>query len=123
METYVIQNKCCGIRYFRGNDKWTDKIELAKRYETYKQAEKAINMMDLFVCESHKIIKIEDKDQEIELLTNRWEKLKEFIETSNEVLLYSINDKPAKLGNKRYNYFERKQLLDKIQELEPKGDE
>ena len=29
-----------------------------------------------------------------------------------------INNKPAKLGNKKYNYFERKQLLDKMQELE-----
>ena len=51
-------------------------------------------------------------------LEDKWNKLREWARNSTEVLLYSINDKPAKLGNKKYNYFERKQLLDKIQELE-----
>ena len=48
--------------------------------------------------------------------------LKNWISNSTEVLLYSIADKPAKIGNKRYNYFERKQLLDKMKELENKID-
>lgn len=48
----------------------------------------------------------------------KWDRLKDWISNSAEVLLYSISDKPAKIGNKRYNYFERKQLLDKINELE-----
>ena len=48
----------------------------------------------------------------------KWDRLKDWISNSEEVLLYSISDKPAKIGNKRYNYFERKQLLDKMKELE-----
>lgn len=48
----------------------------------------------------------------------KWDMLKNWISNSTEVLLYSIADKPAKIGNKRYNYFERKQLLDKMKELE-----
>ena len=51
-------------------------------------------------------------------LEDKWNKLREWTKNSTEVLLYSIGDKPAKLGNKKYNYFERKQLLDKMQELE-----
>ena len=51
-------------------------------------------------------------------LEDKWNKLREWAKNSTEVLLYSIGDKPAKLGNKKYNYFERKQLLDKMQELE-----
>ena len=56
--------------------------------------------------------------QRIAELEDKWNKLREWARNSTEVLLYSINDRPAKLGNKKYNYFERKQLLDKIQELE-----
>ena len=56
--------------------------------------------------------------QRIAELEDKWNKLIEWARNSTEVLLYSIDDKPAKLGNKKYNYFERKQLLDKIQELE-----
>lgn len=56
--------------------------------------------------------------KENQALKERWEKLKEWTKKSTEVLLYSIGDKSAKLGNKKYNYFERKQLLDKMQELE-----
>ena len=56
--------------------------------------------------------------QENQALKDRWDKLKEWAKNSTEVLLYSIDDKPAKLGNKKYNYFERKQVLNKIQELE-----
>ena len=56
--------------------------------------------------------------QRIAELEDKWNKLREWARNSTEVLLYSINDKPAKLGNKKYNYFERKQLLDKMQELE-----
>lgn len=62
----------------------------------------------------------------IETLTDyheAWFKLKDWVKNNNEVLLYSIDDKPAKLGNKKYNYFERKQILEKMEELEPKGDE
>ena len=51
-------------------------------------------------------------------LEDKWNKLRGWAKNSTEVLLYSIGDKPAKLGNKKYNYFERKQLLDKMQELE-----
>ena len=56
--------------------------------------------------------------QRIAELEDKWNKLREWARNSTEVLLYSINDRPAKLGNKKYNYFERKQLLDKMQELE-----
>jgi hypothetical protein len=56
--------------------------------------------------------------KENQALKDRWNILKDWISNSDEVLLYSITDKPAKIGNKRYNYFERKQLLDKMQELE-----
>ena len=56
--------------------------------------------------------------QRIAELEDKWNKLREWARNSTEVLLYSIDDKPAKLGNKKYNYFERKQLLDKMQELE-----
>ena len=56
--------------------------------------------------------------QRIAELEDKWNKLGEWARNSTEVLLYSIDDKPAKLGNKKYNYFERKQLLDKMQELE-----
>ena len=56
--------------------------------------------------------------QRIAELEDKWNKLREWARNSTEVLLYSINDRPAKLGNKKYNYFERKQLLDEIQELE-----
>ena len=61
---------------------------------------------------------LNEKDQRIAELEDKWNKLREWARNSTEVLLYSINDRPAKLGNKKYNYFERKQLLDKIQELE-----
>ena len=59
-----------------------------------------------------------EQDQRIAELEDKWNKLREWARNSTEVLLYSIGDKPAKLGNKKYNYFERKQLLDKMQELE-----
>ena len=62
--------------------------------------------------------KLNEKDQQIAELEDKWNKLREWAKNSTEVLLYSIGDKPAKLGNKKYNYFERKQLLDKMQELE-----
>jgi len=61
---------------------------------------------------------IKEQDQRIAELEDKWNKLREWARNSTEVLLYSIDDKPAKLGNKKYNYFERKQLLDKMQELE-----
>ena len=61
---------------------------------------------------------LNEQDQRIAELEDKWNKLREWARNSTEVLLYSIDDKPAKLGNKKYNYFERKQLLDKMQELE-----
>ena len=61
---------------------------------------------------------LNDQQQRIAELEDKWNRLREWARNSTEVLLYSIDDKPAKLGNKKYNYFERKQLLDKIQELE-----
>ena len=61
---------------------------------------------------------LNQQDQRIAELEDKWNKLREWARNSTEVLLYSIDDKPAKLGNKKYNYFERKQLLDKMQELE-----
>ena len=61
---------------------------------------------------------LNQQSQRIAELEDKWNKLREWARNSTEVLLYSINDRPAKLGNKKYNYFERKQLLDKIQELE-----
>lgn len=61
---------------------------------------------------------INELQQRIAELEDKWNKLREWAKNSTEVLLYSIGDKPAKLGNKKYNYFERKQLLDKMQELE-----
>ena len=61
---------------------------------------------------------LNQQDQRIAELEDKWNKLREWARNSTEVLLYSINDRPAKLGNKKYNYFERKQLLDKMQELE-----
>ena len=61
---------------------------------------------------------LNQQSQRIAELEDKWNKLIEWARNSTEVLLYSIDDKPAKLGNKKYNYFERKQLLDKIQELE-----
>ena len=61
---------------------------------------------------------LNQQSQRIAELEDKWNKLIEWARNSTEVLLYSIDDKPAKLGNKKYNYFERKQLLDKMQELE-----
>ena len=61
---------------------------------------------------------LNQQSQRIAELEDKWNKLREWARNSTEVLLYSIDDKPAKLGNKKYNYFERKQLLDKMQELE-----
>lgn len=51
-------------------------------------------------------------------LNDNWNKLKKWVETNNEVLLYSIDNKPAKLGDESYNYFERKQILNKMEKLE-----
>lgn len=62
--------------------------------------------------------KLNEKDRRITELEDKWNKLRKWAKNSTEVLLYSIGDKPVKLGNKKYNYFERKQLLDKMQELE-----
>ena len=61
---------------------------------------------------------LNQQSQRIAELEDKWNKWIEWARNSTEVLLYSMYDKPAKLGNKKYNYFERKQLLDKIQELE-----
>ena len=61
---------------------------------------------------------LNQQSQRIAELEDKWNKLREWARNSTEVLLYSIDDKPAKLRNKKYNYFERKQLLDKMQELE-----
>ena len=61
---------------------------------------------------------LNQQNQRIAELEDKWNKLRDWARNSTEVLLYSINDRPAKLGNKKYNYFERKQLLDKMQELE-----
>ena len=58
---------------------------------------------------------LNQQSQRIAELEDKWNKLREWARNSTEVLLYSIDDKPAKLGNKKYNYFERKQLLDKMQ--------
>lgn len=95
----MIYNKLGEIEDFMEQNEW-DSLEEMK--ETLDKCEK----------------KYFEINQENQSLKDRWQKLKEYIKTNNEVLLYSIEDKPAKLGNKKYNYFERKQLLDKMQELE-----
>lgn len=87
----------------------------SEHYDTWNEDKKPIKEINFNQYASEFISPL---IQENQALKDRWQKLKEFIETSNEVLLYSIEDKPAKLGNKKYNYFERKQLLDKMQELE-----
>ena len=82
------------------------KQEFIKYADAYKERVKAYKNL------YNKMKKLKDK----------WNKLKDWVETNREVLLYSIDNKPAKLGNKLYNYFERKQILDKIQELEKEED-
>lgn len=79
-----------------------------KRMVLDTKINKIIKVIDTLNQQSERIAELEDK----------WNKLREWARNSTEVLLYSIDDKPAKLGNKKYNYFERKQLLDKMQELE-----
>lgn len=91
------------------------------KFEDFMEEQGFESLEDLrkYIEKSFKVVKVlSDKNIQINNLQYRWQKLKEFVETSNEVLLYSIEDKPSKLGNKKYNYFERKQLLDKMQELE-----
>ena len=78
-----------------------------------------VKPVKLRISIANRLIEFFDKKQEqIAELEDKWNKLREWAKNSTEVLLYSIGDKPAKLGNKKYNYFERKQLLDKMQELE-----
>ena len=48
---------------------------------------------------------LNQQSQRIAELEDKWNKLREWARNSTEVLLYSINDRPAKLGNKKYNYF------------------
>lgn len=97
-------------QYKTGNGEWR---EFSKNNPIFSRLEDACGALIRKCCK--------DKYQQLQTYKKRWEKLKKYILTNREVLLYAKDEKQHSIGDLEANYFERIQLLNKMRELEKEG--